>query len=214
MKMKLVVTFLLLCIVHTASAQQKWNLKTVVEHAMANNITVKLSEVQARIAAVTYKQSRLSQIPNVDFGGNLAYNSGINQTATFERVTQSYLSAGYQLQSSAEIFNFFSKRNTIAADKWELEASKANIDKLKNDIALTAANAYLQVLLAKEQENVTLVQVQQTNAQLLNTRKLVDAGALPELNASQLEAQLALDSVNYITAKGNVTNQYCYLNRT
>ena len=47
--------------------------------------------------------------------------------------------------------------------------------------------------------------MQQTRAQLVNTRKQVDAGALPELNASQLEAQLALDSVNYITAKGNLS---------
>ncbi len=86
-----------------------------------------------------------------------------------------------QLQSSAEIFNFFSKRNSIAANEWEFQASIANVAKLKNDIALTAANAYLQILLAKEQQNITLLQVQQTTAQLGNTRKLVNAGALPEL---------------------------------
>lgn len=207
MKMKHVVTFLLLFITgYAANAQQKWNLRTVVDYAMANNISVKLSEVQAKLAAVTYKQSRLSQIPTADFSSNIGYNSGNNQDpTTFQRVTQTYLSAGFQLQSSVEIFNFFSKRNTIAANKWELAAAQANIDKYKNDIALTAANGYLQVLLAKQQENVTLVQVQQTTAQLTNTRKMVDAGALPELNASQLEAQLALDSVNYITAKGNVS---------
>ena len=206
MKMKRVVTFLLLFITFTAQAQQRWNLRTVVDYAMANNITVKLSEVQTRLSALTYKQSRLSRIPNLDLTNNLGFNSGNNQDpTTFQRVTQTYISAGFQLQSSADIFNFFSKQNIIAANKWELEASFANVDKLKNDIALTAANGYLQVLLATEQQNITTVQVQQTAAQLANTRKIVDAGALPELNASQLEAQLALDSVNYITAKGNLS---------
>ena len=206
MKMKRVVTFLLLFITFTAQAQQRWNLRTVVDYAMANNITVKLSEVQTRLSALTYKQSRLSRIPNLDLTNNLGFNSGNNQDpTTFQRVTQTYISAGFQLQSSADIFNFFSKQNIIAANKWELEASFANVDKLKNDIALTAANGYLQVLLAKEQQNITTIQVQQTAAQLANTRKIVDAGALPELNASQLEAQLALDSVNYITAKGNLS---------
>lgn len=186
-------------------AQEKWNLKTVVEYAMKNNITVKLSEVQAKIAAVTLKQSRLSQIPNANFSGNSGYSSGSNQDpTTFSRITQTYFSSGLQLQSSADIFNFFSKRNTILGNEWELKASKANIDKIKNDIALTAANAYLQVLLAKEQENITLVQVSQTTAQLDNTRKMVEAGALPELNLVQLQAQLAVDSGNYIAAKGNV----------
>ena len=60
-------------------------------------------------------------------------------------------------------------------------------------------------MLSRAQENITALQIQQTQAQLSNTRKLVNAGALPELNATQLEAQLALDSLNFITAKGNTT---------
>ncbi len=207
MRMKI---FFLFCIWNfyslNAEAQQTWNLKTVVEYAMANNIGVKLSDVQAKVSALIYKQGRLSQYPTLAFTGNTGVNSGSNQDpTTFSRITQTYLSAGLQLQSSAEIFNFYSKQNTIAANEWELKASLANIEKTKNDIALTAANAYLQILLAKQQQNIAEVQVQQTQAQLTNTKKLVEAGALPELNASQLEAQLALDSVNYITAKGNVT---------
>ena len=192
--------------VNACYAQEKWNLKTIVEYSMANNIGVKQGEVQARISALTFNQSKLSQYPSANFSASTSLNSGSNQDpTTFSRITQTYLSAGMQLQSSAEIFNFFSRRNTIAANEWELKASIANVGKIKNDIALSVANAYLQILLAKEQEKITLVQVQQTSAQLFNTRKLVDAGALPELNAAQLEAQLAEDSVNYISAKGNVT---------
>lgn len=204
---KLICTSILLCFLSFAvNAQQKWNLKTIVDYAMANNISVKLSDVQAKIAALTDKQTRLSQIPSVTLGNNTGYSSGLSQDpTTFQPITQGIISSGFQLQGSADIFNFFSKRNTIAGNEWELKAARANVDKIKNDIALTAANAYLQVLLAKEQENIALVQVQQTMAQLNNTRKLVDAGSLPELNASQLEAQLAVDSGNYISAKGNVT---------
>lgn len=187
-----------------AIAQQKWNLRNIVDYAMANNISVKMSEVQERIAAINLKQSRLSQIPNTSFSGNLGYNSGNNQDPiTFQRVTQTYLSSGVQLQSSTQIFNFFSKRNQIAASNWEHQASVAYVNKLKNDIALTAANGYLQVLLAMEQEKIMQVQVQQTEAQLTNTQKMVAAGSLPELNEVQLVAQLATDSGNYISAKGN-----------
>jgi len=203
---KVIYSFTLLCLLSEAGqAQEKWNLRTIVDYAMANNISVKLSDVQAKVAALTYKQSQLSQIPSVTFGNSTGYSSGLSQDpTTFQPITQGIISSGFQLQGSADIFNFFSKRNTIAGNEWELKAARANVDKIKNDIALTAANAYLQVLLAKEQEKITLVQVQQTKAQLDNTRKLVDAGALPELNATQLEAQLALDSGNYISAKGNV----------
>jgi len=191
----------------TGTAQQKWNLATIVDYAMTNNINVKLSEVQAKVAAINYRQSRASQYPSASFSTGLALNSGSNQDPTnFNRITQTYFSSSMQLQSSADIFNFYSKRNGIAAYNWELQAAQAAVDKTKNDIALTAANAYLQVLLSRAQENITVVQIKQTQARLTDTRKKVDAGALPELNATQLEAQLALDSVNYLTAKGN-TNQ-------
>lgn len=192
---------------HTqASAQEKWNLRTIVDYAMANNIGVKQSEIQAKLSALTYNQSRLSLYPTVNFGGNTSVNNGNNQDPiTFQRINETFLTAGMQLQTSADIFNFYSKRNTIAANEWELKAAVANVGKIKNDIALSAANAYLQVLLAIEQEKITLVQVAQTTEQLNNVRKQVAAGSLPELNFVQLEAQLALDSVNYINAKGGVT---------
>ena len=206
MRLIILLTGFTLFIQKTTLAQEKWNLKTIVEYAMANNLGVKQSEVQARLTGLTYKQSRLSQYPNLTFNGNTSVNNGNNQDpVTFARINQTFLTAGMQLQTSADVFNFYSKRNTILANEWELKAAIANVGKIKNDIALSAANAYLQILLAIEQEKITLVQVAQTTEQLRNTRKQVDAGALPELNAVQLEAQLALDSVNYITAKGNVT---------
>ena len=187
-------------------AQQKWTLPAIIDYAMKNNINVRLSDVQVKIAAINYRQTKLSQYPTAAFSANSGLNSGSNQDpTTFSRITQTYLSSGLQLQSSADIFNFYSKKNTIAANEWELQAARAATDKIKNDIALTAANAYLQVLLAKSQENITAVQIQQTTAQLGTVRKQVDAGALPELNATQLEAQLAADSTTYITAKGNTT---------
>lgn len=206
--MRILLTAGLCCLffVQSVQAQQKWNLKTCVEHAMANNISVRQADVQAKLSELSYRQSRLSQLPNASFGLSGSVNSGNNQDpTTFSRVTETYLAAGMQLQSSADIFNFYSKRNTIAANQWEMMAARANVDKIKNDIALSVANAYLQVLLAQEQEKIISVQYQQTANQLDMTSKMVAAGTLPPLNESQLQAQLALDSSNLISAKGGVT---------
>ena len=205
MPYKLFTLIVILVINGSAKAQEKWSLLKCVEYAMANNISIKQTDLQSKTAALQLRQSKLGQIPNLSFSSSSGYNSGRNQDPTsFSLITQSYLSANMQLQSSAEIFNWFSKRNTIAANQWELQAAKANTDKLKNDIALTVANSYLQILLAMEQEKIASVQLQQSQAQLSNTRKLVDAGALPELNAANLEAQVAGDSSTVITTRGNV----------
>lgn len=65
------------------------------------------------------------------------------------------------------------------------------------------ANAYLLALQAKEQVEISQVQIKLTQEQLDVTRKRVDAGALPELNAAEIEAQLARDSSAFVTSVSN-----------
>jgi outer membrane protein len=192
-------------LINKTQAQQKWSLLQCVQYAMDNNISVKQNEIQAKLAAINYKQSSLSKYPNANFSNNDGYRFGKSQNpSTGILENQNFLSIGVNFQSSVEIFNWYSKRNTTLAYQWELEAAKAGTEKLKNDIALTVANAYLQILLAREQQNIAGVQVQQSITQFDIVQKQVKAGAFPELNAVELEAQVARDSANYIAAKGNV----------
>ena len=187
-----------------SSAQDKWDLRRCIDYALANNISIKQTDLQARLAKLQVYQSKMGQYPSASFSASSSYNSGRNQDPTsFSLITQSYLAANMQLQSSVEIFNWYSKRNTIAASAYELQASLANSEKIRNDIALTVATVYLQVLLFKEQERIASIQLQQSQSQLTATRKRVSAGALPELNAAELEAQVARDSSSVISAKGN-----------
>lgn len=194
------------------NAQEKWSLKQCVEYAMANNISVKQEDVRARLAELTLQQSKLSRYPSANIGASAGLNTGRSiDPTTNEFTTQSIFTSGINFQTGVDIFNFFSKQNTIAGDRYSAEAARANVDKLRNDIALNVAAAYLQALLSIEQANISEVQVNQTLAQLNNTRKLVDAGTLPELNAAELEAQLARDSSTLITAQGTVAQNLLLL---
>jgi len=204
MKLKLIICFCLLGI--TAFSQEKWSLLKCVNYALDSNISIRQNEIQAELAGITTKQSKLSKLPNANFSNNEGYRFGKSQNpSTGILENQNFFQIGLQLQSSVQIFNWFSKKNTILANEWSEMAAKAATDKLKNDIALTVANSYLQVLLAREQEEIADVQVKQSISQLDIVRKQVNAGALPELNAVELEAQLANDSANLISTTGNVT---------
>ena len=189
-----------------AFSQEKWSLQRCVQYAMDNNISIKQSGIQADLAAITYKQSKLSQIPSANFSNDDGYRFGKSQNpSTGILENQNYFTVGLNFQTNVEIFNWFSKKNTILANEWSVQAANAATDKLKDDIALTVANSYLQVLLSVEQKNIADVQVKQSISQLDIVNKQVKAGALPELNAVELEAQLANDSANLISATGNVT---------
>ena len=177
-----------------------------VRYAMENNISVKQSALQSDLSSITYKESKLSQIPNLNLTNSdgLSYGKSKNpSTGILEN--QNYFSVNLNLQTSVQIFNWFSKKNTILANQWSVMAANAATDKLKNDLALTVANSYLQILLAREQQQIATVQVQQSRAQLDLVNKQVNAGSLAEFNATELESQLANDTANLITAAGNVT---------
>lgn len=188
-----------------AFSQKKWTLPECVQYAMDNNISVKQSALQADLTAINYKQSKLSKIPSFNFSNSegLSYGKSKNPSSGILE-NQNYFSVGFNLQSSVEIFNWFSKKNATLANEWSLEAARAGTDKLKNDIGLEVANSYLQILLARDQQKIAEVQVEQSKTQLDLVKKQVAAGALAEFNATEIESQLANDSANLITAIGNV----------
>lgn len=210
---KIKILFPILCLSSLlASAQNKWDLKRSVEYALINNISVKQQDIQARLAELTHYQSKFGRYPSANIGTSIGLNTGrsIDRT-TNQFTTQSIFYTGISFQTGVDLFNFFSKQNTIAGNRYEAEASKVAVEKIKNDIALNVAAAYLQALLTMEQVHVVEIQIKQTSAQLSNTRKLVDVGSIPELNAAELEAQLARDSSALITAKASVTQSVLLL---
>ncbi|WP_223152099.1 TolC family protein [Chitinophaga qingshengii] len=186
-------------------AQDTWSLKRCVDYAMEHSITVKQQEVQKRLADLTLQQSRLSMIPGFSGQINAGYSDGrTNDIVTNQYINQSIFNASGQLSMGGDIFNWFSKQNTIAANRLDAESNSFLLQKARNDLAFNVATAFLQILLKTEQVKVNEVQVHQTLSNLDNTKKLVIAGSVPESNQADLEAQLAQDSTNLVTAKNDV----------
>lgn len=212
-KWKLFLTVgLQFCLVSVSFSQDKWDLRRCVEYALANNISVKQADVQARIAALTLNQARLSQYPTLDLTNRTGINSGRTQNpADYSVSTNTYFSSNFSVSSGVTLFNWFRIKNTIAANRLDAEAAHTNVEKIKNDISLNVAAAYLQALLNKEQVGTSELQVKLTSAQLENTRKLVAAGSVPELNALELEAQLARDSSTLVTAQATAATSILQL---
>ncbi len=187
------------------TAQEQWDLKRLVDFALANNISVKQADLQTRFSALELHSSRLSQYPDLNFQNNVGYRFGRSENPTTGVLEDNnFLSAGFQLQTGVTLFNWFSIKYGIESARLSHEADKAQVQKVQDDIALNVAVAYLQVLLAKEQANISGLQIMQTTSQLDMIRKKVTAGVLPELNAVEMEAQLARDSSTYITAQSQV----------
>jgi outer membrane protein len=184
------------------AAQDKWDLRRCVEYALANNISIKQADIDSRTFKLSYDAAKGTQLGSANFSTGMGLNFGysINQSTNIYSSIQG-LSQIYSLQAGITLFNWFALRRATESNKFSYEAQVVNIDKVKNDVTLNVAAAYLQALLSKEQVTLAKTKLILTEHQLENTRKLVDAGSVPELNAAELEVQFATDTSAVISAQ-------------
>ncbi|MBI2283504.1 MAG: TolC family protein [Bacteroidetes bacterium] len=185
-------------------ASDNWDLRHCIEHAIQFNISIKQADIQARIAALQAKQAKYNIYPsvNANSGTGVRFGRSIDPTTNVFSTSQ-FLYQNFGVNAGFQLYNYGKLRNSVQMAQFNAQAALQDVAKASNDISFNVATYYLQVLAAKEQVKISEVQLAQTQNQLEITRKRVDAGVLPELNQAEVESQLATDSSNYYTAKGN-----------
>lgn len=183
-----------------------WSLQRCVQYAKDHNLNVRQNVLNERLAALTLKQSRLSQLPNANIGPSYGRSFGRSVDPTtnqFVKGSYDFLSLGGT--ADVLLFGWFQKRRIIAQNDLSHQAAIADLDQLRDDISLNVATGYLRALLSKEQISVNEKQVALSLQQLSQTQKFAEAGRVPEINVSQLKSQLATDSASLITAISDYT---------
>lgn len=208
--MRRILTLCLLITTVLAKAQSEdvWSLQKTINYALDHNISIQQNELNKRLTKLTNLQNKLSQLPNLNSSAALGRSFGRSVDPTTNQFVQGTSYDFLSLSGNADVllFGWFQKRNQISSSKYNYLAAVADLEQLRNDVSLNVATGYLRALLAKEQVKVSEKQVELSYAQLAQTRKFAEAGRLPELNVAQLEAQLASDSANLITAISDYTS--------
>lgn len=202
--MRLILLILLLfCFGQTVIAQDSlWTLERCIVYADSHNISLRESEVTARVARMQYKQSRLSQLPSLSLSGSYGKNFGrsIDPTSNqFENTTYDF--TGLNGSASILLFGWFGKKNTIKKNDLLHQAAMADLDQLKDNVWLNIVNSYLQILLAKEQIRISRRQIEYSIQKKEQTAQLLKAGRSNGLDMSQMQTQLTIDSTTWLKAK-------------
>ncbi len=205
--MKYIFSLFLISFSLGLSAQEpvKWDLQSCVEYAIKHNISVQQADVQARLAKLQADMAKSNQLPtmNGSTGMGLRLGRSIDPTTNGFTNTQ-FLYNNFGLSGGIQIFNAGKLRNAAEATNYSWQASEADKLNTSNDVSLSVATYYLQVLSAIEQSEIAKIQISQTKEQLAATKKRVEVGLLPELNLLELETQLANDSSTFISASSNI----------
>ena len=202
----------LLIKVSDAGAQETWSLERCIHYALENNITIKQQELNTLINENSLLQSRMSRLPSLNANTQQSFNYGRSLDFTTNIYEdQNTRSFSYNASSQVTLFNGFQITNTIKQNDLNLMASLTDLDKLKNDISLNIASAYLQILFNKELLAVAENQLNIANQQVERTRKLVEAGSLPQGNLLEIQAQEASEQLRVVNARNRLSLSYLTL---
>ena len=193
--------------------QEPWSIEKCIQYAYENNISIKQQSINTEYNENILKQSKIGLAPNLNAGANHGWSFGraLDQT-TYEFTEQeSIMSTNMNVNSRVTLFNGLQQLNTIKQNEFNLMASLQDLEKLKNDIALFIASAYLQILFNRELLAVSQTQLETTRAQVDRTQKLVDAGSLAYGSLLEIQAQAASEELNVVNAQNQLDISYLNL---
>ena len=191
---------------------ESWSLQQCIEYALVNNLSIKQSELTRKLSEAEYLQSKMNLFPTLN--GNISHSYNFGRTIdpfTNQFATDQVLSQNFSLSAGLLLFNGFQNQNNIKQQKYNLLASQQDLEKMKNDISLSIATAYLQILFAEELVFNATGQVATTKQQVERTKKLVDAGSLAKSLLYDIEAQMATEELNLVNAENQLTMAYLNL---
>ncbi len=205
-RLQAVVLIFIFLLGFTSIAQpKKWTLQECVEYALKNNISIKQSELDIKLANINKSTAIGNFLPSINAGASHSWNIGLNQNITtglLENQTTQFTSAS--LNSNITIYNGLQNQNKLRRAKMSQLASEYQLNKMQDDISLYVSNAYLDILFNKE--NLKVQQGQQTNdeKQLQRTQELVNAGSVPKGDLLDMKATIAADNQKVVVAENSL----------
>ncbi|MBE0650320.1 MAG: TolC family protein [Bacteroidales bacterium] len=184
-------------------AQNKtWTLKECIDYAVEKNIQLNETRLSSQADQLNYKQAKSNQYPDLSLSSQQSWSfSNPKSSSGTSSGSQNSVSANnVSLGTNVMLFGGFQLKNEIKQYKELYDASKYDIEKVKNDITLSVLADYLQVIYSYKAVEIAKSQISSTMTQVDMTQKLVRAGSIPEGNLLQIQSQLATDKgtlVNY-----------------
>lgn len=198
--LKKILTILCLFIGSYIYAQTEyWSFEDCVNHALKNNLSIRIQKLQVDHANVNINQNFGAMLPSVFGNINHSYNYG----RTVDRFTNQFAletvrSNNFYASANVSLFNGFQLLNNFKKSRIDYQAALYDLQVLQNDITLTIATAFLQILYSKEMVVNAEKQLEITNNQLVRSRKLFELGGVSKAEIKNLEAQFASEEFQLV----------------
>lgn len=195
--------FLVLITASVYSQTKKWSLEECVYFALENNITVKQGENTILSNEQDIIASKGQFLPRLSANVGQTLSLGTSQLFPGQFVDRTDNSTNISIGVNQTIFDGFRLTNLYKQSQLNLETSQLELKRIKDDISLNVANAYLNVLFNIENLEIAQKQYDFSKTQLDQVQKLVEAGVQPQADIFDTQATLSQDAQNLTVAENN-----------
>ena len=196
-------TFSILFTCSVFSQNNIWTLEECVQHALENNISI----LQAKNSLLSSEQDIVSAKGNflTAVSSNISGGASLGNIEVFpgEFRDREFYSTSLGVGFSQSVFNGFRNINLLNQSKLSLERNQYELEKLKDDISLNVANAYLNVLFNKENLELAKSQLKFSKFQVQQVTIMVESGSEPMSTLIETQATYSRDIQSLTIAENN-----------
>lgn len=204
------LSFFILCIcllLRQAScfAQIGLNLQGAIDSTLSRNLQIKQVKLTVLLSEENLKQAKLNLLPNLNLNPQSSLNWGRSlDVSTYNFITQRVFLLSGSLGSQVTLFQGGQLRNLIVQNKILLQADKTNLAKVKYDLTLSTATAFIEILTTQELLSAAREQIRLAKIRVEQVKKAADAGRRSLADVAQTLSQLANTEANEASVKNQL----------
>ncbi|WP_299285976.1 TolC family protein [uncultured Mucilaginibacter sp.] len=181
-------------------AQLKITLQQAIDSTLNRNLQIKQAQFNAAFTEENLKQAKYNLLPSISASPQSSFNWGRTlDVSTYNYINQRVFLVNGSFNTQVALFQGGQLRRQIVQNKLLLEADQSNIAKIKNDLILSVATTFLQVMASEDLLKAARQQVQVAKLGVERTQKSYNAGNKSLADLAQAQAQQAtteLDETN------------------
>lgn len=173
---------------------RKWSIQQCFEYAVENNIQISTLRLNQLSSVQDLSAAKGAKIPSLNGTvGNTFNNANNDIFGNGEFTNQLNTSAAYSINSSIVLWNGNYINNNIRQKDLLVKSDGLSVKQSFNNLVLSITQAYLNILLSKENLKYVTDLVSTSEAIVKQNQEFYDAGSIAKINLMQLQAQLAGD---------------------
>lgn len=194
------------------SLPQQWDLRTCIDYALEQNITIRRNRISAQSSEVEMESAKAALLPTVS--GNISQrivnrpksetNTIIDGDIITNTQSQTSYNGSYGIDANWTLFNGLQRLNTIKQEKLNTRIAQLSVAESENSIQESIAQLYVQILYAAEAVKVNESTLEVSKAQYERGVTMFDAGSISKSDLAQLEAQVSADNYQLVSAQATL----------